>query len=163
MEDREDATVRLSLADYAAHVGKELGVSRWIDMPQERIDQFAECTGDRQYIHIDPERAAASPFGTTIAHGFLTLAMLSEMHRDIVQLGGVKAAVNYGTNRVRFLSPVPAGSRIRGRFVLARLEEIRSGEIQAVFEVTVEVEGMEKPGLVAEWLLRRYLDEAASN
>jgi len=158
MTGRVDAVAKLSLADYWARLGKELGVSRWIEISQERIDRFADCTGDRQYIHIDPERARTSPFGTTIAHGFLTLSMLSEMHRDLVQIEGVRAAVNYGTNRVRFLSPVRSGSRIRGRFILAQIDEIRPGEVRTTFEATVEAEGMEKPALVAEWLLCRYLD-----
>lgn len=146
----------LSLADYAALLGEEVGVSRWIEISQERIDHFAACTGDHQYIHVDTERAKASPFGTTIAHGFLTLSMLSEMHRDIPQIEGVTTAVNYGTNRVRFLSPVPSGSRIRGRFVLAEIDDTRPGEVQTTFSAHVEIEGRDKPALVAEWILRRY-------
>ncbi|MGX1099430.1 MaoC family dehydratase [Amorphus sp. MBR-141] len=147
----------ISLTDYAALLDQEVGVSRWFDITQEQIDQFAACTGDRQYIHTDPERAKTTPFGGTIAHGFLTLAMLSEMLADLPPLAGVVMSVNYGMNRMRFLSPVPSGGRIRGRFVLQAFEEIAPGQVQATLAVTIEIEGHAKPALVAEWLVRHLI------
>jgi acyl dehydratase len=138
-------------------VGREVAVSEWVEVSQERIDRFAEATEDRQWIHTDPERAAReSPFRQAIAHGFLTLSLLSELMRLAVSVGGVRMAVNYGLDRVRFVSPVPAGSRVRGRFRLAALEETRGGA-QATWDVSVEREGVEKPCCVAEWLVRYYV------
>lgn len=147
----------ISLTDYAALLDQEVGVSRWFDITQEQIDQFAACTGDRQYIHTDPDRAKTTPFEGTIAHGFLTLAMLSEMLADLPPLAGVVMSVNYGMNRMRFLSPVPSGGRIRGRFVLQAFEEIAPGQVQATLAVTIEIEGHAKPALVAEWLVRHLI------
>jgi len=147
----------LPQSDFAALVGEELGVSPWIEITQERIDAFADCTGDRQAIHVDPEKAKASPFGTTIAQGFLTLSLLAEMNRDTPRLAGATMTVNYGINRLRFLSPVPSGARIRGRFLLLKFEEIRPGEVQTTTKFTVEIEGRDKPALVAEWLARHYV------
>lgn len=146
----------LARQDYADQVGRELGVSRWIAIDQARIDQFAACTGDSQYIHVDPERARASPFGSTIAHGFLILSLIPDMVRDIPRMDGVTMSVNYGLNRVRFLSPVPAGHRIRGCFVLTAFEPLGEHEVQTTMTVTVETEGRPKPALVAEWLVRRH-------
>ncbi len=138
-------------------VGREVGLGEWVEVSQERIERFAEATEDRQWIHTDPERAAReSPFRQTIAHGFLTLSLLSEMGRTAMKVGGVRMGVNYGLDRVRFVSPVPAGSRIRGRFRLAALEEIRGGA-QATWDVTVEREGGERPCCAAEWLVRYYV------
>ncbi|HEX8283408.1 MAG TPA: MaoC family dehydratase [Pyrinomonadaceae bacterium] len=138
-------------------VGREVGVSEWVEVSQERIERFAEATEDRQWIHTDPERAAReSPFRTTIAHGFLTLSLLSEMGRTAVAVGGVRTGINYGLNRVRFVSPVPAGSRVRGRFTLAALEEVKGGA-QATWDVKVEREGGTKPCCAAEWLVRYYV------
>ena len=138
-------------------VGREVGVSEWVEVSQERIERFAEATGDRQWIHTDPGRAAReSPFRVTVAHGFLTLSLLSEMGRTAVAVGGVRMGINYGLNRVRFVSPVPAGSRVRGRFTLSALEEIEGGA-QATWGVTVEREGGDKPCCVAEWLVRYYV------
>lgn len=142
---------------YEAMVGQELGVSRWIGITQDRIDRFAECTGDRQYIHVDPVRAAASPFGRTIAQGFLTLSMIAEMMSDIPAMAGVETSVNYGLNRLRFIAPVGVGSRVRGRFLLMQFEQVEPSVIQTVLKITVEIEGEPKPALVAEWLARRYL------
>jgi acyl dehydratase len=142
--------------EFEAMVGQEIGVSDWFEMTQERINQFADCTEDWQYIHVDPEKAAKTPFGTTIAHGFLTMSMLSAMVYQMPSMEGVTMGVNYGMNKMRFVSPVPVGSRIRGRFVLSKFEEIRPGEVQTTTTVTVEIEGQEKPALVAEWLGRRY-------
>ena len=145
-----------SIAALRDHVGLEVAVSGWFEVTQERINQFAESTEDRQWIHVDPERAAReSPFKETIAHGFLTLSLLSELGKRAMSVGGVRMGLNYGLNRVRFVSPVPAGARIRGRFTLAAVEEIKGG-VQAMWSVTVEREGSEKPSCVAEWLVRYY-------
>jgi acyl dehydratase len=138
-------------------VGREAGVSEWVEVSQARIGAFAEATEDRQWIHTDPGRAAReSPFKVAIAHGFLTLSLLSEMGRTAVAVGGVRMAVNYGLNRVRFVSAVPAGARVRGRFTLSALKEIRGGA-QAAWKVSVEREGGDKPACVAEWLVRYYV------
>ena len=138
------------------HLGREVAVSPWLEVTQERINLFAEATEDRQWIHTDAERAAReSPFRQAIAHGFLTLSLLSELGRTAMSVGGVRMGINYGLNRVRFVAPVPAGARIRGRFKLAALEEIKGGA-QATWEVTVEREGGDKPCCVAEWLVRYY-------
>lgn len=146
-----------SLARLGEYVGQEVAVSPWLDVTQERINQFAEATEDRQWIHTDPERAAReSRFKQTIAHGFLTLSLLSELARLAMSVGGLRMGINYGLNRVRFISPVPAGARIRGRFKLALMEEIKGGA-QATWEVTVEREGGDKPCCVAEWLVRYYV------
>ena len=145
-----------NVAELANYAGKEVGVSDWLEVSQDRINQFAEATEDRQWIHIDPERAASeSPFKTTIAHGFLTLSLLSVLAKSAISVGGVRMGINYGLNRVRFVSPVPAGARIRGRFTLATLEEIKGG-MQSTWNVTVEREGSDKPCCVAEWLVRYY-------
>jgi len=145
-----------SIAELANYAGKEVGISDWLEVSQDRINQFAEATEDRQWIHIDPERAAnESPFKTTIAHGFLTLSLLSVLAKSAISVGGVRMGINYGLNRVRFVSPVPAGARIRGRFTLATLEEIKGG-VQSTWNVTVEREGSDKPCCVAEWLVRYY-------
>ncbi|MCA0920464.1 MaoC family dehydratase [Pseudooceanicola nanhaiensis] len=142
-------------------VGQEVGTSRWFTMDQERIDQFAEVTEDHQYIHIDPARAKDTPFGTTIAHGFLTLSMLSAMVIDGgPKLEGVTMGVNYGFDRLRFISPVPSGARVRGVFVLKAVEDKSPTEIQTTYTVTVEIEGQAKPALVADWLGRRHFAEA---
>ena len=144
-------------AELTNYAGKEVGISDWLEVSQDRINQFAEATEDRQWIHIDPERAASeSPFKTTIAHGFLTLSLLSVLAKHAISVGGVRMGINYGLNRVRFVSPVPAGARIRGRFTLATLEEIKGG-VQSTWNVTVEREGSDKPCCVAEWLVRYYI------
>lgn len=147
-----------SVARLGELVGQEVAVSEWLEVTQERIDQFAEATEDRQWIHTDPERAAReSPFRQTIAHGFLTLSLLTELGRLAMSVKGLRMGLNYGLNRVRFVSPVPAGVRIRGRFRLASFEEKRGGA-QVVWEVTVEREGgSEKPCCTAEWLVRYYV------
>ncbi len=138
-------------------IEREVAVSDWFAVSQERINQFAESTEDRQWIHVDPERAAReSPFKETIAHGFLTLSLLSELGKRAMSVGRVRLGINYGLNRVRFVSPVPAGSRIHGRFTLTKVEEIEGG-VQAAWSVTVEREGSEKPSCVAEWLVRYYV------
>jgi acyl dehydratase len=135
--------------------GAEFGPSSWVEVPQERIQAFAEATGDRQWIHVDPERAAGGPFGTTIAHGYLTLALLPSISYEVVprQDGGM--AVNYGLNRVRFPAPVPSGSRVRGRFRVDSVDEFDGG-FQATMTATVEREGGDKPVCVAEVVFRYY-------
>jgi acyl dehydratase len=146
-----------SIAKLRDHVGRDVAVSDWLEVSQERINQFAESTDDRQWIHVDAERAAReSPFKETIAHGFLTLSLLSELGKRAMSVGGVRMGINYGLDRVRFVSPVPAGSRIRGRFTLSTLADI-SGGVQATWNVTVERDGGDKPCCVAEWLVRYYV------
>jgi len=139
------------------HVGNEIGVSEWLTITQERIAQFAEATEDRQWIHLDRERAEKeSPFGATIAHGFLTLSLISRFMKDVIQVqSGVGMAINYGLNRVRFPAPVRAGSKIRARVTLLGIKEV-PGAYEAVFSVTVESEGGEKPCCVAESIVRYY-------
>ena len=144
------------IANLRDHVGRDVAVSDWLEVSQERINQFAESTDDRQWIHVDAERAAReSPFKETIAHGFLTLSLLSALGKRAISVGGVRMGINYGLDRVRFVSPVPAGSRIRGRFLLSALADI-SGGVQVIWKVTVEREGGDKPSCIAEWLVRYY-------
>jgi acyl dehydratase len=138
-------------------IGEEIAVGDWFEVSQARIDQFAEATGDTQWIHVDPARAAAeSPFKTTIAHGFLTLSLLSSLIRDAMTFHGLRMAINYGMNRMRFVAPVPAGSRIRARFMLVSVEDA-SGSVQVTWQVTIDREHSEKPCCVAEWIVRYYL------
>jgi acyl dehydratase len=142
-----------SLDEIRAGVGEEVGVSAWITVDQERIDAFADATEDRQFIHVDPAAAAATPFGGTIAHGFLSLSLLSRMAADAALLPeGLKMAVNYGFERVRFLAPVKSGKRVRGRFKLDSVQEKAPGQWLMRHTVTVEIEGEDKPALTAEWL-----------
>ncbi|HML16159.1 MAG TPA: MaoC family dehydratase [Bryobacteraceae bacterium] len=143
--------------ELRALVGQEAGSSGWHTVTQAQIDRFAEVTGDDQWIHVDVERARReSPYGTTIAHGFLTVSLLSSLIKEAVEVrGDYKMRINYGFNRLRFTGSVPAGSRIRGRFVLNSMKDVEGG-IEIAWGVTVEVEGREKPALVAEWLGRTY-------
>lgn len=144
------------LADLRDKVGQEIVVSDWLKIGQDRIDAFAECIGDHQWIHVDVERARReSPYGTTIAHGFLTLSLLSKLLSDSLRFDTAKMGVNYGFNRVRFTGPVPTGSCVRGRFKLKQLDQIQGG-VQMTWDVTIEREGDDKPCLVAEWVTRRY-------
>jgi acyl dehydratase len=145
-----------SLEAFGALVGQTVGSSDWITVTQERIDEFARATGDLQWIHVDPVRAAAGPFGTTIAHGFLTLSLLPVMAESAIELRNVRMGVNYGLNKVRFPAPVPVGSRLRGHFKLVGFEPIEGGA-QVTMEVTMEREGSAKPVCVAESLSRRYV------
>ena len=144
------------LADLQVRVGEEVGVSDWITVDQQRINLFAEATGDHQWIHIDPERAAKGPFGTTIAHGFLTLSLLPEMSASAFEVLDTRMGVNYGLDRVRFPAPVPSGAKLRGRFKLLKYEPLEGGA-QLTVEVTMEREGSAKPVCVAESLARRYV------
>jgi acyl dehydratase len=142
-----------SLDEIRSRVGAEIGVSSWLTVDQPRIDAFAEATEDRQFIHTDPAAAAQTPFGGTIAHGFLSLSLLSRMAADAMLIPeGVKMAVNYGLDRVRFLAPVRSGSRVRGRFTLDSIEEKAPGQLLMRHVVTVEIEGEDKPALTAVWL-----------
>ena len=143
------------LQDLQAEVGKEIGLSEWITVTQARIDQFAEATGDHQWIHVDPVKAAKGPFGTTVAHGFLTLSLMPEMFASAFDIADVRMGVNYGLNKARFTAPVPSGGKVRGRFVLAGYEPI-SGGAQLNVTVTMELEGSTKPACVAESLSRRF-------
>ena len=143
------------LAELQALVGQEVAVSDWITVDQQRIDRFADATGDRQWIHVDPVRAAAGPFGATVAHGFLTLSLLPELSASAIDVCDTRMGVNYGLNRVRFPAPVPSGSRLRGRFRLLAYEPIAGGA-QLTMEVTMERQGSDKPVCVAESVARRY-------
>jgi acyl dehydratase len=141
------------LADIRSRIGEEVGVSDWIAVDQARIDAFADTTEDRQFIHTDPAAAAQTPFGGTVAHGFLTLSLLSRMGAEAMLLpDGAAMAINYGLERVRFLAPVRSGSRVRGRFVLDSVEEKGPGQLLMRHQVTVEVDGADKPALTALWL-----------
>jgi acyl dehydratase len=144
------------LQDLQSMAGQEVGISDWITVDQKRIDQFAEATGDHQWIHIDPVKAAKGPFGTTIAHGFLTLSLLPELFAKAFDIGDVRMGVNYGLNKVRFTAPVPAGGRVRGRFVLREYLPIDGGA-QLTVEALIELEGSPKPACVAETVSRRYV------
>jgi acyl dehydratase len=137
-------------------VGEEIAVSEWLEVTQARIDQFAAATGDHQWIHVDPVRAAAElPSKSTIAHGFLTLSLLSTLIRESIQFTGLRLAINYGLNRVRFVSPVPSGSRIRALITLQAVDAV-SGGFQVTWQVTIEREGGDKPACVADWIVRYY-------
>jgi acyl dehydratase len=149
-------TVIEKLSDLETMVGQEICVSDWIAITQERIDRFAEATGDHQWIHVDPVRAAKGPFGTTIAHGFLTLSLLPLFFESSLDIRDVKMGVNYGLNRVRFTSPVPVGSDLRARIRLMRYEKLADGGVQLTMEVTMERRGSDKPVCVAESISRRY-------
>jgi acyl dehydratase len=145
------------VSQLGAHVGRELAVSDWFTVTQELIAQFADATGDHQWIHLDQERAAReSPYKTTVAHGFFSLSLISALVRNTVSIGGLKLAINYGLNRVRFISPVPAGARIRARVTPISIEDVDSGARQVVWNIVLEREGAGKPCVVAEWLVRYY-------
>lgn len=144
------------IEDARGRVGQEIGVSDWLPIEQDRVDAFAEVTGDRQWIHVDAERARReSPFGGPIAHGYLTLSLLAKFAGECIAVQGVRLAVNYGLNRVRFAAPVRVGSRVRARFVLAAVEDIAGGA-QMVWQATIEIEGSDKPACVAEMVTRWY-------
>ena len=139
--------------DLAGLTGKETGVSDWIEIGQDRINTFADVTEDHQFIHVNEDMAKMTPFGGTIAHGFLTLSLLSKMaEQGAIMLDGVKMGVNYGFDKVRFINPVPSGSKARGRFSLKSAEEKRPGQFLITYDVTVEIDGIDKPALVCEWM-----------
>ena len=145
-----------TLAELAACVGQDVAVSDWLIVTQEQINQFAEATGDRQWIHIDPERAKAGPFGAPIAHGFLTLSLLPQFFATALHVEQTRMGVNYGLNKVRFMSPVPVGSALRARLFLVAAEQIDNNGMQMTWDVTIEREGVVKPVCVAQSLSRSY-------
>ena len=143
--------------ELKAAIGEPLGSSDWLTVEQKQIDTFAEATGDHQWIHVDAERAKGGPFGTTIAHGFLTLSLVPIFSWQVYKVENVKMGVNYGLNKVRFTSPVPVGSRLRGSYEFADVSETKDGAVQITTQVTVEIDGSERPACVAETLTRLYL------
>jgi acyl dehydratase len=145
-----------TLQDLAAQVGHEVAVSDWVRVTQERINQFAQATGDHQWIHVDEKRARSGPFGTPIAHGFLTLSLLSAFFEEAVKVEQARMGVNYGLNKVRFVAPVPVNSRLRARLKLLKADAIDNDGVQSTWEVTMEREGSSKPVCVAESLVRMY-------
>ncbi|MDJ0785318.1 MAG: MaoC family dehydratase [Myxococcota bacterium] len=149
-------TVFSSPKELLSAVGRNLGASQWLEIDQSRIDQFAEATGDHQWIHVDPERAKEGPFGSTIAHGYLTLSLVNCFLPEIVDVQGISMGVNVGADKLRFPAPVPVGSRVRGSGELVSAEATKDGGIQAKIRVTVEVEGSERPACVVETLSRYY-------
>ncbi|MCU1653792.1 MAG: hypothetical protein QOC83_5906 [Pseudonocardiales bacterium] len=142
--------------ELKAAVGEQLGTSDWVTVEQKQIDTFAEATGDHQWIHVDAERAKDGPFGGTIAHGYLTLSLLPVFSAQVYKVENVKMGINYGLNKVRFTSPVPVNSRLRGSFELLEVSEVKDA-LQVVNKVTVEIEGSERPACVAEWVTRVYV------
>lgn len=145
-------------SEVKSYIGKELGVSDWVLIDQDKINKFADVSGDHQFIHVDPEAAAKTPFGGTIAHGFLTLSLLSQLAAGaVVRIEGVRMGINYGFDKVRFLNPVKTGKRVRGRFTLISADERLPGQWAFKFGVKVEIEGEDKPALVAEWLTMQVL------
>jgi acyl dehydratase len=144
------------VATLRGRVGEEIVVGEWFEISQARIDQFADATGDHQWIHVDAARAAAeSPFKTTIAHGFLTLSLVSTLIREALHFTGLRMAINYGLNKVRFVSPVPSGSRVRARITPLAVDDVQDG-LQVTWQVTIEREHGDKPSCVVEWLVRYY-------
>lgn len=149
----------ITMDELKGRIGQQLGVSDWVLVDQAMIDRFADATGDRQFIHVDPEMAKMTPLGGTVAHGFLMLSLMATYEQTTPNLrpSGIRMALNYGGDKVRFLTPVRSGSRTRARFKLLGLEEKRPGQVQQTIEMTVEIEGIEKPALVAEWIVRLYI------
>ncbi len=144
------------VAELRDAVGTRVGESDWVTIDQSQVDMFADATDDHQWIHIDQERAKAGPFGTTIAHGFLTLSLLSSLLAKVYRIDNVRMGINYGLNKVRFTAPVPVGSKVRGVVELLDVADAAGGAVQVTNKVTVEIEGSERPALVAEWLTRQY-------
>ena len=150
------STVFQHPAELKQAIGKPLGVSDWLEITQDRIDKFAEATGDHQWIHVDPERAKQGPFGTTIAHGYLTQSLVNFFLPQIVEVRGIRMGVNYGADRIRFPAPVPVGSRIRGSAELLAADDTKDGAVQAKIRVTVEIEGGDRPACVIDTISRYY-------
>ncbi len=146
----------MKLEELQARIGENIGTSEWVDASQDRINRFADATDDHQFIHVDPERAKATPFGQTIAHGFLTLSLLAAFVETGFPKVDTKMSVNYGFDKVRFLTPVKSGKRVRGNFKLLSLDEKRPGQWQQAMEVSVEIEGETKPALIAEWIIQHF-------
>jgi len=152
---------KVTVQDIPAVVGKEVGCSDWRTVSQNMINMFADATDDHQFIHVDPERAAQTPFGTTIAHGFLTLSLLSTLaYESLPELEGQIFGINYGFDKVRFMAPVKSGQRVRARFILADAEIRPSGRIVCHYDVTLEIEGSKKPALTADWITISMVDPA---
>jgi acyl dehydratase len=149
----------VSKEDLFALKGKDIGTSEWMLIDQDRVNKFAEATGDFQFIHVDPERAKMTPFGGPIAHGFLSLSLLPVLtaQADLPRLDGVKMGVNYGGNKTRFIAPVKVGKRVRGHFKMLDIEEKRPGQFQQTMEFTLEIEGEDKPALMAEWITQFFI------
>jgi acyl dehydratase len=147
--------VYASIAEFAAAAGDDLGTTDWIEIDQERIDRFADATGDHQWIHVDPERAASGPFGQTIAHGFLTLSMLPVVMGSLYRVEGISMAVNYGLEKVRFPAPVPVGSKLRGSSSVTSTQEL-DGAVQGTITTTIEVDGSDRPACVVQSIVRYY-------
>ena len=149
----------VAIEDLKGYVGTELGVPDWLTVDQAMIDKFAEATGDHQFIHVDVEKAKLTPFGGTIAHGFLSLSLMPVLTQmtDMPRAEGIKMGVNYGGNKTRFLAPVKSGKRVRGRFKLLELDEKRPGQWQQTVEYTLEIEGEDKPALIAEWISQFFI------
>jgi acyl dehydratase len=143
-----------SVTELAAIAGQQIGESDWVTITQEDVNLFADATGDHQWIHVDPERAARGPFGGTIAHGFLTLSLLPRLLHEIYEVQGIRLAVNYGLNKVRFPAPVPVGSKVRARTSLVDVDDLGKGAVQATLSTAVEIEGSTKPACVAESIVR---------
>ncbi len=152
------ATVFNHPSELKAAEGKHLGVSEWLEIDQDRIDKFADATGDHQWIHVDPERAKDGPFGSTIAHGYLTQSLVNHFLPQIVDVRGISMGVNYGADKLRFPAPVPVGSRVRGSAELIKAEEVKNGAIQSTVRVTVEIEGSDRPACVID-TISRYVPE----
>lgn len=150
------ATVFETPAELMEAVGKHLGYSDWLTIEQSRIDQFAEATNDHQWIHVDPERAKTGPFGATIAHGYLTQSLVNSFLPEIIEVRGISMGINYGCDRLRFPSPVPVGSRVRGGAEVLEVEQTKDGSFQSKVRVTVEIEGSDKPGCVIDTISRYY-------
>jgi acyl dehydratase len=150
------ATIFNTPAELKDAVGKQLGHSAWLVIEQDRINLFADATGDHQWIHVDPEKAKDGPFGACIAHGYLTLSLVNMFLPQIVEVRGIRMGVNYGTDKVRFPAPVPVGSKVRGGGELVSAEDIKGGAVQTVIRVTVEIEGNERPGCVVDTISRFY-------
>ena len=149
----------LSMKGFEDRIGKEIGTSRWYTIDQSRIDAFADVTEDHQFIHIDPEKAAETPFGQTVAHGFLTLSMLSAMSYDAIpRIERLKMGVNYGFNKIRFVTPVAAGVKVRAHFTLQSSTVEKPGELTNIVDLSIEIEGSNRPAIVAEWVSRQYFE-----
>ncbi|MDP6978259.1 MAG: MaoC family dehydratase [Myxococcota bacterium] len=152
------ATIFNHPSELKAAEGKHLGVSEWLEIDQDRIDKFADATGDHQWIHVDPERAKDGPFGSTIAHGYLTQSLVNHFLPQIVDVRGISMGVNYGADKLRFPAPVPVGSKVRGSAELIKVEEVKNGAIQSTVRVTVEIEGSDRPACVID-TISRYVPE----
>ena len=144
------------LAEFAAARGSQFGPTEWLQVSQERVNLFAEATGDHQWIHVDPERAKSGPFGGTIAHGYLTMSLVPSLLQEVWKVDGMKMGLNYGINKLRFPAPVPVGSKVRADVTLASVEKVGGGGQQTTLNVTIEIEGEGKPGCVAEVVYRYY-------